>query len=74
MKANHFDLTNRVCLVTGSSQGIGLALARGMAAYGAKVYPNGCSRSTLLEHVLAELLKKIRSNIFIPDFFRELPQ
>ena len=41
MNANHFNLTNRVCLVTGSSQGIGLALARGMAAYGAKVVLNG---------------------------------
>lgn len=41
MNANHFDLTNRLCLVTGSSQGIGLALARGMAAYGAKVVLNG---------------------------------
>lgn len=41
MNANHFDLTNRLCLVTGSSQGIGLALARGMAAYGARVVLNG---------------------------------
>ena len=41
MNANHFDLTNHLCLVTGSSQGIGLALARGMAAYGAKVVLNG---------------------------------
>jgi gluconate 5-dehydrogenase len=41
MYAKHFDLTNRLCLVTGSSQGIGLALARGMAAYGARVVLNG---------------------------------
>lgn len=41
MHAKHFDLTNRLCLVTGSSQGIGLALARGMAAYGARVVLNG---------------------------------
>lgn len=41
MTAKHFDLTNRLCLVTGSSQGIGLALARGMAAYGARVVLNG---------------------------------
>lgn len=41
MNANHFDLTDRLCLVTGSSQGIGLALARGMAAYGARVVLNG---------------------------------
>ena len=41
MNAKHFDLTDRLCLVTGSSQGIGLALARGMAAYGARVVLNG---------------------------------
>lgn len=41
MNASHFDLTNRLCLLTGSSQGIGLALARGMAAYGARVVLNG---------------------------------
>lgn len=41
MTARHFDLTGRLCLVTGSSQGIGLALARGLAEYGARVVLNG---------------------------------
>lgn len=36
-----FDLTGRRALVTGSSQGIGLALAKGMAAAGADVVLNG---------------------------------
>ena len=36
-----FDLTGKRALVTGSSQGIGLALARGLAAAGAEVVLNG---------------------------------
>ncbi|HZP59516.1 MAG TPA: SDR family oxidoreductase [Opitutaceae bacterium] len=37
----HFDLTGRRILVTGSSQGIGLALARGLGEAGAQVVLNG---------------------------------
>jgi len=36
-----FDLSGRRALVTGSSQGIGLALAEGLAAHGAAVVLNG---------------------------------
>jgi gluconate 5-dehydrogenase len=36
-----FDLTGRTALITGSSQGIGLALARGLAQAGAAVVLNG---------------------------------
>jgi gluconate 5-dehydrogenase len=36
-----FDLTGRRALITGSSQGIGLALAQGLAAAGAEVVLNG---------------------------------
>ena len=36
-----FDLTGRRALITGSSQGIGLALAKGMAAAGAEIVLNG---------------------------------
>ena len=36
-----FDLTGRTALITGSSQGIGLALACGLAQAGAAVVLNG---------------------------------
>ena len=41
MSSNLFDLTGRTALVTGSSQGIGFALAKGLAGAGAKVVLNG---------------------------------
>ncbi|MCO7727889.1 SDR family oxidoreductase [Brucella intermedia] len=50
-----FNLEGRIALITGSSQGIGFALARGLAQYGATVIINGRERSkvdkavTLLE-------------------------
>jgi gluconate 5-dehydrogenase len=42
-----FDLTGRTALVTGSSQGIGLALARGLAEAGAAVVLNGRDETKL---------------------------
>lgn len=41
MSLNRFDLSGRNALVTGSSRGIGLALARGLAQAGAQVMLNG---------------------------------
>jgi gluconate 5-dehydrogenase len=41
MSLQLFDLTGRRALITGSSQGIGLALAKGLAAAGAEVVLNG---------------------------------
>jgi gluconate 5-dehydrogenase len=42
-----FNLAGRRALVTGSSQGIGLAIARGLAEHGASVVLNGRNRSKL---------------------------
>ncbi len=50
-----FNLEGRIALITGSSQGIGFALARGLAEHGATVIINGRDRGkvdqavTLLE-------------------------
>lgn len=41
MTMNDFSLKDRLALVTGSSQGIGFALAQGLAAAGARVILNG---------------------------------
>lgn len=49
-----FDLTGKRALVTGSSQGIGLAIARGLAEHGARVVLNGRTESKL-ETAAAEL-------------------
>ncbi|WP_273792750.1 SDR family oxidoreductase [Brucella anthropi] len=40
-----FSLQGRIALITGSSQGIGFALARGLAEHGAKVIINGRDRN-----------------------------
>lgn len=46
-----FDLTGRRALITGSSQGIGLALARGLAAAGASIVLNGRNADKLAQTV-----------------------
>lgn len=51
-----FDLTGKVALVTGSSQGIGFALAKGLAEAGAKIVLNGRNETKLSE--AADSLKK----------------
>ncbi|QSE91179.1 SDR family oxidoreductase [Rhodococcus pseudokoreensis] len=44
-----FDLTGRIALVTGSSRGIGYALARGLAGAGATIVLNGVSSGRLAQ-------------------------
>ena len=43
-----FDLTGKVALITGSSQGIGFALAEGLAEAGAKIILNGRDEKKLI--------------------------
>ena len=47
MTPKYFDLSGRTALVTGSSQGIGLSLATGLAEAGARVLLNGRDRGNL---------------------------
>lgn len=49
MKNNLFDLTGKQALVTGSSQGIGFALAKGLAEHGARVVLNGRNQKRAAE-------------------------
>lgn len=48
-----FDLTGKTALITGSSQGIGLALAKGLAQAGAQVVLNGRNPEKLAEAAAA---------------------
>ncbi|MDG2474053.1 MAG: SDR family oxidoreductase [Paracoccaceae bacterium] len=61
-----FDLTGKVALVTGSSQGIGLALAEGLAEAGAKIILNGRNEKKLKD--AANHLKKNFKSISILQF------
>ena len=47
MSSSLFDLTGKSALITGSSQGIGFALAKGLAALGAKIILNGRDQTKL---------------------------
>lgn len=51
-----FDLTGKKCLITGSSRGIGFALAKGLAGAGAEIILNGRNADTV-----AAAAEKIRA-------------
>lgn len=50
----HIDLTGKTALVTGSTQGIGLAIAEGLGGSGARVVVNGRSEERV-QAAVAEL-------------------
>ncbi|MBE9640978.1 SDR family oxidoreductase, partial [Salipiger mangrovisoli] len=51
MSLTLFDLTGRTALITGSSRGLGRAMAEGLAACGAKVVLNGSNGARLAQAV-----------------------
>ncbi|MET8978698.1 glucose 1-dehydrogenase [Streptomyces sp. NPDC004539] len=58
-----FDITGKTALVTGSSRGIGLALARGLAEAGCTVVLNGRDEARLAE-AARELPGKVHTAVF----------
>ncbi|MFT4067600.1 SDR family oxidoreductase [Paraburkholderia sp.] len=66
MAFESFDLSNRWALITGSSQGIGFALARGLAEHGASVVLNGRDRAKL--DAAASALRETGATIAVADF------
>lgn len=58
----HIDLTGKTALVTGSTQGIGLAIAEGLGASGARVAVNGRSEERV-QAAVAELAGKGIANV-----------
>lgn len=61
-----FDLSGRRALITGSSQGIGFALAEGLATHGAEVVLNGRDRVKL--DAAVSTLRDARLNASASDF------
>ncbi|CDN50930.1 SDR family oxidoreductase [Neorhizobium galegae] len=66
MSYSLFDLTGLRALVTGSSQGIGFALARGLAEHGASIVLNGRDRAKL--ETAAGQLKETGVTVSVSDF------
>jgi len=58
-----FDLGGRTALITGSSQGIGFALARGLLESGAGVVINGRDTSKLARAEVSQAIERIEAEI-----------
>ena len=61
-----FDLSGKTALITGSSEGLGLAMARGLAAAGARIVLNGRDEKKLARaaKALAESGHKVKAHAF----------
>lgn len=66
MKTDLFNLAGQRALVTGSSQGIGFALARGLVEHGASVVLNGRDRVKL--EGAASALRDAGADVAVSDF------
>lgn len=75
----HIDLSGKTALVTGSTQGIGLAIARSLAAAGARVAVNGRNRDRVDEAVAAldgdviGIAADVSADDGVAELLRELP-
>ena len=66
MSMQLFDLTGKRALITGSSQGIGFALAKGLAAAGASIVVNG--RDVAKAETAAEALRETGATVDVLCF------
>jgi NAD(P)-dependent dehydrogenase (short-subunit alcohol dehydrogenase family) len=66
----NYQLENKLCLVTGSTAGIGLAIATALAGEGAKVIVNGRTDDRVAEAIVK--IKKIHANAQLEAFAGDL--
>lgn len=71
MSTSLFDLTGKVALVTGSTSGLGKAIAGGLAAAGATVIVNGRNLQRLEESVAALRERKLKAEGYSFDVTSE---
>lgn len=62
-----FDLSGKKALVTGSTQGIGFAIAKALADHGAKVFVNGASSLEKCERAAAKIQNSVPVNVSLSD-------
>ncbi|MFC0338094.1 gluconate 5-dehydrogenase [Kushneria avicenniae] len=63
MAVNPFDIRGRLALITGSSRGLGFALAQGLAEQGARVIIHGRSEDTV-NHAVQAIIEATGSEAF----------